>query len=695
MSKKRYAVGCTAPEDWTFIHEELSKDGSLEDNIPSESITVDDLKEHSGTRAVYMLTDDEAADLRKHPKVLYADEAKEDFSPPADELMAEQTFRYAQTSKHHRDYYELPTTVTDDDLRRAGYQVYRHSQQDDPWPHNSAGDNTVLNNRVLHEGDGKHVDLIVCDEGCWFGHVEFQTDATGGGPDNYQDGNVLTRSGVSTTSGTCDLCDLILEAPYYIDPDFFNASPGTRLETRWDGTTVPVESVARNWWRFSSASYRSVGFTTFGTANVSTSYSRAYCNGDNDQLAQNGSYHGTQCMGASCGKTQGWAFNANKWNLNLYGSYGSGIEAGFDAQKLFHQMKPTNPKYGTQDPTVSSNSWGYRAVPEDEAYYYYRGDTNGVSYTIGGNRSPYNGSNTKPGFMKWVGYYGDSYRMKGQLFPGSMTQAADELIESGVIFVGAAGNSNQKQVSWDHPDFDNYWNTGAGVTVGSGYFTEFGLQKYPYTNRRGFPQHAGMSRSGVGGSEYTYPVINIGALDDQYGTYDGSYKERKVSYSDMGSEIDCFASADGIVTAGNQNSGAIRRDTFSGSSSYSSWYDIRFSGTSAACPVAAGIIATKMQYNRDWTWQDVRKWLRGQDQPVGIATVGLVDSSEFYHGVDSGTANAASWSTVNSLEGAFPAIIWDAPTGGEDQTFETPGFKTISGEGMKFKGGGLKIVYRS
>ena len=49
MSKKRYAVGCTAPEDWEFIHEELSKDGSLEDNIPSEVITVDDLKEHRAT----------------------------------------------------------------------------------------------------------------------------------------------------------------------------------------------------------------------------------------------------------------------------------------------------------------------------------------------------------------------------------------------------------------------------------------------------------------------------------------------------------------------------------------------------------------------------------------------------------------------------------------------------------------------
>ena len=87
MSKKRYAVGCTAPEDWEYIHEELSKDGSLEDNIPSESITVDDLKEHSRTRAVYMLTDDEATELKKHPKVLYVDESHEDQSPPADELV--------------------------------------------------------------------------------------------------------------------------------------------------------------------------------------------------------------------------------------------------------------------------------------------------------------------------------------------------------------------------------------------------------------------------------------------------------------------------------------------------------------------------------------------------------------------------------------------------------------------------------
>ena len=68
---------------------------------------------------------------------------------------------------------------------------------------------------------------------------------------------------------------------------------------------------------------------------------------------------------------------------------------------------------------------------------------------------------------------------------------------------GAAGNSGQKQVSSDHPDFDNYWNTGLGVTVGQNFFYEFGVRAFPYTNRRGFPQQGGMTRTGVGGTIYT------------------------------------------------------------------------------------------------------------------------------------------------------------------------------------------------
>ena len=103
MEKKRYAVGCTAPEDWQYIHELLTQDGTLEDNIPSDAIAVDDLKEHSPTRAVYLLTDEEAALVEAHEKVSYCHEAMEDYSPPALELQAAvQDFRYVGVTTDYR-----------------------------------------------------------------------------------------------------------------------------------------------------------------------------------------------------------------------------------------------------------------------------------------------------------------------------------------------------------------------------------------------------------------------------------------------------------------------------------------------------------------------------------------------------------------------------------------------------------------
>ena len=367
MEKKRYAVGCTAPEDWQYIHELLTQDGTLEDNIPSDAIAVDDLKEHSPTRAVYLLTDEEAALVEAHEKVSYCHEAMEDYSPPALELQAAvQDFRYVGVTTHYRAWQpfgQLTTTGGATDYKtmtRSGFQLYRHSQKQDPWVF-SQGNTTssaasIFNNRIPKFATGKNVDVIVADEGFWLGHIEFYnpsdiadinkntTNPDGDpyifGPQDMIEGNVLDPN------GRCYALDLIVDAPYYIDPDFFNADPGNRLETRWDGTVVPVSSVAVNWWRNNTTTYRSVGFTTFGTALVSTAYNRNDSNGSNTSTAYS-STHGTQCAASTFGRTQGWAYNANKWVLNLYGSRSSGIEAGFDAQKLFHQMKPVKPEFGT------------------------------------------------------------------------------------------------------------------------------------------------------------------------------------------------------------------------------------------------------------------------------------------------------------------------------------------------------------
>ena len=848
-AKKLYAVGCHSTEDWEYIHEVLTRDGTLEDNIPCDCIECADLKEHSDTRAVYLLNDEEANELRNHPRVLYVHENFESYpqkyKAPPEELRMEvvKQYRYDDPTKQYRNWTGLlPGSPNSSDLNRSGYQLLRCVNKADPWYTGlSTGSNQILSNRIQYYGDGSDVDVIVGDEGCWFGHVEFQSNATGKGPTNYIGGNLLKAGfSASATTGTCDLLDLVLDAPYYIDPAWFEASPGTRLTTRWDGTKVPVESVARSWW--SNSSQRSVGFSTIGTVTVTSNYTRDSCLGSNTARPTNGTDHGTDCAANTYGRTQGWAFNCNKWFINAYGTNGSDIEQYFTMMKLFHLYKPVNPKYGTKDPTISSNSWGYRSTSHrTTGSYFYRVGLNttndglGISYTAA----------TLPGFMNYVGVYGDGNRMKGEHPPNAYLSAGEELINAGVIFIGAAGNSNQKQVSSNHPDYNNFWTQGSadtGVTgiasvttqlsgttsfnaqdntskristssgigtvttisnsllgaaslttsttptIGTnddGYWTltlpfniefiglttnivypgtntyitfgggstnysalsfsnpplrkimmscadnscqrlyygtegsspsrtyriryegnnnttgtlgsptmvyeavfyeafpsqidihiggnsrynvglgstasfeqsthdEFGITAYNSTNRRGFPQQLGKF-IGTDGN-VVYPVINIGALDD---AFNSNGKEWKVTYSDMGNEIDCYAPADGTLSAEAQVGTYTRADTYPGASLVS--YDRAFSGTSSACPVACGLIATKLQYNRNWTWLDVRNWLK--------TNVGTANTNQFYTGTESTTANAASWSDVNSLEGGAPIVIWDALTGNEPGTY--------------------------
>lgn len=848
--KKYYVVGATTPEAWEYINSVLTQDGSMDDNIPAEKITCVDTMDHSPTRAIYLLSDQEAEQLSHSPKVKFVqlDMSKypDQFPPCPDELHCTDD-RYTSTVKNYRNFSGLlPTTATLADANRAGYQVLRSAQWANPWQGQPTS--TVINSRIPNTTNtGKHVDVIVGDDGCWFGHQEFQRVITGGAelPRDYVGGNPLPGN------GTCDLLDVVLEGPYYIDPAWFDADPATRLTTRWDGTIVPVESVARAWW--SNSSQRSAEFASAGTVAVPNWYTRASCNGSNTAVSNEGN-HGTACAGQAYGRTYGWAYNANKWFINAYGNFGFGLSVNlyFDVMKIFHLNKPINPLYGTRDPTISSNSWGFRATIPSTGFYYFRQGTSGsggVAYT-----------GTKPAFMASLGSAGDLGRAKGEMLVNNLTTAGDELIASGVIFVAAAGNSNQQQVSSASPDFDNYWSTSSDTPLASATHNEFGSLCYNTTSRRGFPQQIGKYSSG---GQIVYPVINIGALDDD-NQPDG--KERKVDYSDMGNEIDCYAPGDGtltcnrqytpqfvrygsypgadydsgsgftgicsasdvlpgtgeinttsnsgnrittsagtatvtsitsqllgpfgtmstVPTVGNQDdgfwqltlpfdisfNGVTYNQVFIGTNTYITFgagsteylrlgssipplpkimmcaadnscqtlyygtegsapnrtyrvryqgtngttptfgspnmiyevifyeavpnqidlqigtnfrggggpftfYDCRFSGTSSACPTAAGLIATALETNRSWGWQDVRTWLQSLD---------LQSDTTFYQGPEPATATSADWADLNSLMGGTRRVIYNNITNPSSTV-------TINGQGLQFTGAGLTLTY--
>ncbi len=690
--KKEYWVGCYSKDDWEMIHMLLLEDGTLEDNIPNDRVDCPNDCRQSETRAVYLLTDTEVTALKNHPLVKYVHINTAKYpgtyaSNPDDIKMDSRVNRYSSTTKHKRDTSTnqsdyLPSSPDSTLLNRGCYNLLRHTAKIDPW--NGQNDATIIDSQIPQYATGKGVDLIVCDEDMWFGHIEFMnpsgitdikqsdnaTAASTAAPANYVGTNVLKAGfATSSTTGICELLDLVLDAPYYIDKEWFEADAGNRLMTRWDGTKVPVESVARSWW--SNSSNRSAAFSSAGTVTIPAAYTRANSNGSYTAYHTGAGNHGTPCASQAYGRQYGWAYNANKWFLNLYGTNSVGLEAGFDLQKIFHQNKPVNPDYGNKNPTVSSNSWGLRQSPSTSGYYYFR---QGVT---GGTGTSYS---SLPAFMNYFTGDGLNRRAPEYVDGHAAITAGDEMIAAGVIFVCSSGNNNQKQVQSNHADFNNYYASSANTnyvnaTSNSIYSLMNFTPTYNSLNRQGFPAQIGVDRSTT---PYTYKTISISALDDDH---NGSGLERKANYSNMGNVSDCFAPAKGTLSATDDNSSTRYNK-------YDAYYDIGttasveseikvFGGTSSACPITAGLIATKLENNRGWTYADVKNWLTGD--------VENTTNSYFYEGTEATTAtDTSNWGDYYNLQGADLKIVYDAPVSYSTEDVDSK--VAISGSNLSFSG---------
>lgn len=672
MTEKYYTLGTHTSEQWVELHAELIADGNTYTSVPAREITVEDDRLHSPTTGSYLLTLEEATELQSDERVKFINESPEKypekFMPPSEVLTCATsgipTDRYtalynnwSQWVNSNLGIYSFFTDV-EPTLNRQG-TFFRFLSFVKP-NHYTVGKTNPFNTPKLQQaGAGENVDLIVPDNGCWLGHVEFisrgVTNAVN--PDDYIGSNVLPGNGY------CDVLDLVLDAPYYIDPNWFNADPTNRLMTRWDGTTVPVESVARSWWQDSTQ--RSAYFAAFGNIPVSSNYTRDTANGSNSTLPSSGT-HGTQCAALAFGRTQGWAYNANKWVMNLYGDNNVGsLDIGIDVQKIFHMHKPVNPIYNSKDPTVSSNSWGIRKYKQGN-YYYWRTDSP-VSYDW----------RTEPAFIDVLGSQGDGGRFKSELKDSSLTQAGNELTQAGVICIVAAGNSGQQLVNPDHPNYDNSISLNTTTPLYLNNFWELdGYRSIGTTNRRGFPGHMGKTESQTfqGNTTVKFPVIQVGALESNT----GSNNERIADYSDRGPAIDLFSSGAGAMaatvdtyTASNiptiQRVDGVYSALSAGATDLSQiggCRDTEFTGTSAACPVAAGFLASVMQYNRDWTYENLRTWIEtnvtSQSNPTmyhGVEPTTPTDMNWLYEYYSSGSLR--SYSNA-SLQGAPSRVLYNA-----------------------------------
>lgn len=657
---KHYVVVCENGEDWKCIHDLLVCCDTHEEHIPCRECGCSNESKSCPRIGTFLLSDAEAEELRKHPKVSSVEYDREYYTGTFQgihERPYSQVNRYPSNVKIGRDLSTTNFFLTNPDssfANRTGASIYRHSAELTQW---TTSDDTIIEDIPKYRGDGSGVDVIVCDESGWYGHIEFIDTNDNNQPPAYVGGNVLnTNFAPSCTNGVCGVLDLVLDSPYYLDPDFFEADPANRLMTRWDGTTVPVESVARNWWGIESTTYRSAKFVStdlggtavigspedFGTISVSTSYTRARMNGSNTAQHTNGGFHATPCMSQAYGKTQGWAFNANKWHTSIiWGTGAVSITSNYRMQKVFHTVKPNHPLYGTKNPTVSSNSWGSGYSMSGSMYYYWRtpGDgTGGVSFD----------TNTKPAFLNNMI---NGNRVDMWYDPSDSEQAAGmELVDSGVFYFSAAGNNNQCQVDPTHPNYNNYWGTTSTYTLASAELNK------KITNRPGHPACIGLIRNFNNTGFDTYRSFCIGALDDNLNS---TSSERKAYYSNWGSAMDCY-------TIGDESLSATDTNTSTRYNRYDSTYTINgvvslacqdrsFGGTSSACPVTAGLAATKLQWNRDWDWYDLKHWFR---ESITKQTTNAFYSSQ----TDPTSPTDTRWNTQYGIGDSRRTVIFDYPT---------------------------------
>ena len=627
---KKYTLAVTSPEYWSEIHDALIVD-SNQDGIPDRQVTCTDNKNHSPTRGTYELTEEEAAEIAEHPHVKWIELSPTD-NPEVYPEPQPVTKRFRSNVRVYRDLSATNdppnTSPTSAELNRTNWAVVRVGLQTngDGWP-NVSGSIAPITTDVSYSLTGKNVDLIIQDSGILQYHPE------------YMKGD-----------GTSRVRDVILDGPLYIDPDSSYLQANTY--TKADGRTGISTTAANLWWENNSTTYRSSRFASggaddFGTITIPANYTVPNSLGDSlDGTNTINASHGQGCAALAGGKTMGIAFESDIWNISVVGSStGVGVEVSYDAMKVFHKYKKVNPETGRQNPTVVNGSWGYFAGFNSPTTvdFSFKGTTG--SFT--GYASNSTGVQAMAYGLEVGNVYDRQYSTSSR--SSSVDTAGDEMVESGVIFVVAAGNDNQRiGRGTDDPHLNDYLTTlnssdsRAGIPQGTGTCPS-GHRKWLH------PCNVGYVADGTE-QEY-YHTINVGCLDEHTGPVNvagETYAERKVSYSNNGPGIDVFGPGDETLSAGvNGVSGATDYQRYDDSR----FYDMFFNGTSAASPIVAGVIALYMQSNPNATSRDVHEWIRTYGSKV-------FDTSQFIDEFPDDT-NPDYWRQKYNLRGAEPRIIHD------------------------------------
>jgi hypothetical protein len=318
--------------------------------------------------------------------------------------------------------------------------------------------------------------------------------------------------------------------------------------------------------------------------------------------------HGGHTTGTVAGNTQGWARDANIYNL----TYNNGI----DYVREFHKNKPINPLTGVKNPTVMNNSWGYRGGAISTSTVS-KLTIRGVEY--------FPTSGTAGSYVWDSNVIQNIARLNiGGAFPGRNVATDVDMIEAmaeGIIIVASAGNSYFYQDTLGGLDYDN-------TMIQSGFTY--------YIHRGSSPGAAD------GGTEGTKIICSgaIGQHNESSGAsvYNSTSIETgdyKAEFSNYGPRIDCWAPGSGIQSVWSANStlydSTNTPDPRVAALGLTDTVNNNFKkcpGTSMSGPQTAGVLACLAEKYPRMTQADARAYLKYASPPTVLSTNGGAQDSK-------------------------------------------------------------------
>ena len=315
-------------------------------------------------------------------------------------------------------------------------------------------------------------------------------------------------------------------------------------------------------------------------------------NGVYDYVAGNvvNNSHGNHVAGIACGNTNGWARNANIYNIYPYEDYDGAISASdiIDYIRVWHKSKEDNLATGKKNPTIVNMSWTHSLFLVPAIYCPYVNYQGNWYEGIAPNdqtpfQATYNG-NWDAESLAYFNIVVDQYYYNNYgicaipiaILNTALDQDILDATDEGIVFVGAAGNNTMICDVIDGINYNNvlFYNDGSG----SGNFL------VPY-NQGVSPACAQSAEHDGDGNLINYKqIITVGSIS-------ANVDNKKSSFSNIGAKVNIWAPGENIMSAWGtptHGDGSVL-DTRKSSN-----YLNKNTGTSMAAPQITGLIASAM-----------------------------------------------------------------------------------------------------